>query len=102
MNYRATKGVALAALLTTGSVTGVLSGQAWADDATGRIDQLEARVLKLEAASHEQSGMMKHMMKHSQSMPEKTMGSPMGTMPPTAPPMSPAGATPAPGMGGHM
>ena len=102
MYYRATKHVVLAVLLTTGSVLGLLAGQAWADDAIGRIDQLEARVLKLEAASNEQSGMMKHMMKHSESMPDKNMGNPMGTMPPSTAPMAPAGAAPAPAMGGHM
>ena len=51
----------MAVLLTIGAVLGLQSGQALADDATGRIDQLEARVLKLEAASNEQSGMLKHM-----------------------------------------
>ena len=61
MYYRATKGVAVAVLLTIGSVLGLQSRPALADDATGRIYLLEARVLKLEAASNEQSGMLKHM-----------------------------------------
>ena len=91
MDYRATKGVVLAVLLTTGSVVSLLAGQAWADDATSRIDQLEARVLKLEAASNKQAGMMEHMMKHKAPMSDHDMGGPMGTMPQPAAPMAPAG-----------
>ena len=98
MDYRATKGVVLAVLLTTGSVVSLLAGQAWADDATSRIDQLEARVLKLEAASNKQAGMMEHMMKHKAPMSDHDMGGPMGTMPQPAAPMPPAGG----GMGGDM
>ena len=98
MYCRATKGVVLVVLLTTGSVVSLLAGQAWADDATGRIDQLEARVQKLEAASNKQAGMMEHMMKHKAPMPGHDMGAPMGTMPQPAAPMAPAGG----GMGGHM
>ena len=102
MDYRATKGVVLAVLLTTGSVVSLLAGQAWADDATSRIDQLEARVLKLEAASNKQAGMMEHMMKHKAPMSDHDMGGPMGTMPQPAAPMAPAGGAAGGGMGGDM
>lgn len=97
MVYKAGKGVALAVMLAAGSAVSLVSMQVWSADDSGRIDQLEARVLKLEAASNEQSGMMKHMMKDKQPMSEKNMGGPMGTMPQPAAPMPPEGA----GMG-HM
>ena len=97
MVYKAGKGVALAVMLAAGSAVGLVSTQVWSADASGRMDQLEARVLKLEAASNEQSGMMKHMMEHKQPMSEKNMGGPMGTMPQPAAPMPPEGG----GMG-HM
>ena len=93
MNYKASKVVLLAAA----SAVSLVSTQVWSADANGRMDQLEARVLKLEAASNQQSGMMKHMMEHKQPMSEKNMGGPMGTMPQPAAPMPPADG----GMG-HM
>ncbi len=94
MNYTASRVVLLAAALAVSLV----SMQVWSADASVRMDQLEARVLKLEAASNQQSGMMKHMMmKDKQPMSEKNMGGPMGTMPQPAAPMPPAAA----GMG-HM
>lgn len=97
MDDMATKG-ALAVLLAIGSAVSLPTGQAWADDATGRMEQLEARVLKLEAASNKQSGMMEHMMKNRQPKSDHDMGGPMGTMPQPAAPMPPASG----GMGGHM
>ncbi len=93
MNYKASRVVLLAAV----SAASLISVPARSADSSARIDQLEARVLKLEAASNEQSGMMKHMMEHKQPMSEKNMGGPMGTMPQPAAPMPPEGA----GMG-HM
>ncbi|MBI2798704.1 MAG: hypothetical protein HYX63_00205 [Gammaproteobacteria bacterium] len=103
------RAVALGVMLTTASAVGLVSEQAWSADESARIQQLEARVLKLEAASHEQSGMMKHMMKHKQPMAEKSMGGAMGTMPQPAPQMpasdgAPPAAPMAPGggMGGDM
>ena len=47
------------------------------------MEQLEARVLKLEAASNKQSGMMKH----KQPMADHDMGGPMGTVPQPVAPM---------------
>lgn len=113
MVHKAIKGVALAVMVATGSAASLMSMQAWSADASShldqnaRMDQLEARVLKLEAASNKQSGMMQHMMKQTQPMSEHDMGGPMGTMPQPAAPMPPAGGgTPmAPaggGMGGDM
>lgn len=98
MDYKATNGVVLAVLLVTGATMSLSAGNAWAEDTTSRMDQLEARVLKLEAAANKQSGMMKHMMKDKQPNSEHDMGGPMGTMPQPAAPMPPAGG----GMGGHM
>ena len=114
MHYKTSRVVLLAAV----SAVSLVSVQAWSADESGRIQQLEARVLKLEAASNEQSGMMKHMMKQKQGMSKKGMGMGgamgTGTMPQPAPqmpasdgtppaaPMSPAGAAPGGGMGGDM
>ena len=93
MNYTASRVVLLAAA----SAVSLVSMQVCSADTSVRMDQLEARVAKLEAASNQQSGMMKHMMKDKQPMSEESMGGPMGTMPEPAAPMPPADA----GMG-HM
>ena len=103
--------VALGVMLIAASAVGLVSVQAWSADESARIQQLEARVLKLETASHEQSGMMKHMMKQKQGMSKKSMGmgGAMGTMSQPAP-QTPASDGPAPaapmapggGMGGDM
>ena len=107
--------VALGVMLIAASAVALVSEQAWSADESARIQQLEARVLKLETASHEQSGMMKHMMKQKQGMSKKGMGMGMGgamgtgTMPQPAPQMPASDGTPpaapmAPGggMGGDM
>ena len=108
MIYKVSRGVALAIMVATGSAVSLMSTEARSADESphmdqnARMDQLEARVLKLEAASNKQSGMMEHMMKHRQPMSDHEMGGPMGTMPPPAAPMPPAGGAAGGGMGGDM
>ena len=85
MYYRATKGVAVAVLLTIRLVLSLQSGQALAADAIGHIDQLKAQVLKPEAASNEQSGMMKYMVVLQRAALSGTVGSMDGNRPDTKP-----------------